>query len=110
MSCNSCDDTLTKHPSQSRTYYMDFGQQPEIAEDGQTLASIDTVTGTLVAGGGASSLTITVPALVSGTAKAKALFAGGTDGQTYAITWTATASGGSQLVCCGTLKIDDCLP
>jgi hypothetical protein len=88
---------LVKRANESRTYWMDFGNQPEV-QGGQTLSSPSV-------SGSPSGLTIT-GAAVSGN-KVQATVAGGTDGTLYQLSFQCATSGGATLVGIGYLQVDD---
>ncbi len=88
---------LVKRAGETRTYWMDFGNQPEI-QGGQTLSS-PSVTAT------PAGLTIT-GATISGN-RVQATIAGGTDGILYTLSFQCATSGGATLVGIGYLQVDD---
>lgn len=98
MSC--CD--LTKDPAETRTYSFDFGLQPELAQEGETLAPPPVVIATRQEGTG--TLTIGTPT-ISGT-RVRFLVSGGAIGDVHQITGTVLTSASHILSATGRLRVD----
>lgn len=88
---------ITKHPSSSRVYAFDFGAYGEIADDGQTLSSVDSLTATT-----GSGLTIGTASIDGSQVKVR--LSDGNSG-THTLTCVVTTSGGDELVVVGKLKV-----
>lgn len=90
--------TLVRRLNESpRNYYFDFGLFPEIADDGETVSSVVSVTAT------PSGLTLSAGA-VSGH-RARVAISGGVADTTYTLRCVVATSGGSRLECSGLLRI-----
>jgi hypothetical protein len=88
---------LVKRAAETRTYWMDFSNLPEV-QSGQTLSS--------------PSVSATPPGLTFGTAtvsgnKVQVTVSSGTDGVLYTLSFQCTTSGGATLVGIGYLMVDD---
>lgn len=90
---------LVKRPAERRRYWINFGNQPEVRDQGEAL-SAPAIT---VSPNGTGGLVVSNVA-VEGDRVAFDL-AGGTDGLDYDIDCAVQTSGGSQLVECVTLLV-----
>jgi hypothetical protein len=91
---------LVKRAAESRTYTMDFSQQPEIA-GGQVLSSVVSVA--------ASPAGLTVGTGTISGSTVQVTLSGGTDGVLYQVSFTVTtnANPAATLVGIGYLQVDD---
>lgn len=86
-----------KRAGETREYWMDFSKFPELDDDGDTLATIVSVT--------ADPAGPTLSGTAINTTGVDVTIAGGTAGTTYDIIFTVTTSGGSTLVARGQLQV-----
>ena len=87
--------TLTKQPSESRQYAMEFAP---MLEPGETLTAVSSVAAT------PTGLTLVGPAAFSGSV-AQQRISGGTDAVTYKVTFVVTTTDGNTLEAEGYLRV-----
>lgn len=96
--------TIVKHPTGNEVFSFDFSQHRAVLENEETLVSITSVAKAIVNGDATDTLTITGQ-IIDGDA-VLARFSGGTDGQTYLITFTIVTSSNSVIIGIGRLVIE----
>lgn len=84
--------TLTKQPSEDRTYEFDFSDFPEIRDNGETITSAGSVSSS------PAGLTLGTPTIAAGAKKVLVRISGGTVDINYKITViNVTTSGSNKL-------------
>ena len=93
--------TLLKYPDELRTFSFDFSEQPELADEWQTIESADDIVHSLTSGSG--TIEIGTPSIDG--CKVSFEIAGGTAGAVWTLVCYVTTNRGARLAGVGKIMI-----